>query len=78
MPTYTDEEMDLLLIGIKEGDAKFANLQAENERLRKALRFYADKNNYEPLDRPIAKQGYCISPVETDDGEKAREALKAY
>ena len=45
-------------------------LRAENERLREALKFYADEKNYEP------KDGWFGYAILADKGEKARDALK--
>jgi hypothetical protein len=47
----------------------------ENARLRTALEWYADDSNYShPYD--FETDSYLDSPVERDDGQRARVALK--
>jgi len=46
---------------------EFNKLNTENERLREALRFYAEREIYAPAVDAI---------IEEDRGDKAREALK--
>ena len=59
--------------------------QAKAERYKQALEFYADEENYEPLEVQIGavtKEGYKISKykyepiINTDKGKKARQELK--
>ena len=52
-------------------------LYDENQRLREALEFYADEENYEiTLERPVNGELRAgPSWVEYDNGEKARQAL---
>lgn len=50
------------------GKEMFDALQAENARLRKALEFYADEDNY--------IEGREYVPVVVDYGNNARAALK--
>lgn len=45
-------------------------LKAENERLRKALLFYADRESWVSLDP------YEDAKVDVDEGDKARAALR--
>ena len=54
-------------------------LRAENERMRKALEFYADPVNwkYQEVTNDTTKEiMYFSAKCKIDDGDKAREALK--
>lgn len=58
---------------------KVWSLEAENERLRKALEFYADAQSYEYEILDVKEDGteLCHEPtVIFDDGKRAREALQ--
>ncbi|MGG1453472.1 hypothetical protein ABE325_21420 [Bacillus licheniformis] len=46
-------------------------LQKEKERYKNALEFYADKSNYYPEFKDEK-----VSPIEFDEGQTARKALK--
>ena len=66
-------------------DAMIEHKDAEIERLRKALEFYADKENWERhLQCEIdVRQGQTLpiwdpSAIEFDEGETARRALEGY
>lgn len=52
-----------------------SQLELENERLKIALEFYGNENNY--FDDDIASDGtvYKFSSIEEDNGRLAREAL---
>lgn len=54
-----------------------AELRKDNEKLRKALEFYADRDRYEPpISHIIDGEIYCNeSEIEADFGRTAREAL---
>lgn len=49
-------------------------LQAENERLRKALEFYAEEATYRW--QPYADTGDGWKPIDDDMGDCARKALQ--
>ena len=51
----------------------YDELKRENDRLREALKFYADEESYEVN---TGDQWEPILPVLQDDGKKARQALK--
>ena len=48
-------------------------IQRENERLRRALNFYADQNNY---GQKMIEPFVFSRPIESDNGRIARHALK--
>jgi hypothetical protein len=50
-------------------------LQAENARLKKALRFYAEPDNYEPQPLHPLHPNSWMCPVEVDQGKLARKEL---
>lgn len=52
---------------------QYTALVAENARLREALRWYADEDNYDDCDDDY--EGGCPSSIDTDHGTRAREAL---
>lgn len=55
-----------------------ADLVEENRRLREALKFYANMGNYQSSpSAPIKSMGtHRYSPVDSDNGKKARRALE--
>ena len=64
-------------------DVLVAGLLDEIERLREALQFYASKNNYEKkkvwtttLPQYEPDEYKIVTPVLSDNGERARAALK--
>lgn len=64
---------------ISELLAEVERVQTENERLRKALEFYADAQSYEYEILDVKEDGteLCHEPtVIFDDGKRAREALQ--
>lgn len=50
------------------------DFKKENERLRKALKYYADKNHYEPYG--IANKNNFACDITEDEGYIARQALE--
>lgn len=63
---------------ITDNSAVIANLQAKLARYEEALRFYADKNNWQKrlLVYRMADFEETVSIIEEDNGETARKALK--
>lgn len=58
-----------------EWDADYEKLKAENQRLRDALEWYADSNNYQ-LDEANGYIPDANFPIFDDEGARARAALK--
>lgn len=58
-------------------DAEIAALKAENARLREALEWYADEDNYttDELGRVVEHVHFSVGLVDSDAGERARAAL---
>lgn len=55
---------------------RIKELEAENARLREALKFYADEKNYLPENKSTHPSlSLWVRAVELDKGERAREAL---
>jgi len=53
------------------------SLEAECKRLRTALKFYADEENYGPLRKVEGRYGsQWATEIEIDEGKKAKKALK--
>jgi len=84
-PFISDDKSPEWYIKLSEFDAaqaRIAALEAENERLRKALEFYADGKNY--VRELVTEECGCCSYLsdkkigaEGDRGEVARAALEA-
>lgn len=70
-PEEYEDDMDRAYLHIEKQKRQIATLQAEIERLREELVFYADDSNYAP--RFDGK--WHDSSIETDRGAKARAAL---
>jgi hypothetical protein len=68
--TDTDQLIDDAKTAIRIHDGVLA-LKAERDRLREALAFYANPNNYKGL-----PPGYSFVPIDKDGGEFARSALE--
>ncbi len=63
-----------LLFNTSYSGIETGSLEIENGRLRHALKFYADEDNYWNEDAIGEEYEYC--PIQDDGGEKAQEALK--
>ena len=57
-------------------DKAVAYYQNENKRLREALKFYADKDNYKVWRAGLDPELEHVHDVDFDSGHKARKALK--
>lgn len=55
---------------------ELVRLRVENERLRKALSFYADKKAYTETIRPHYLGDYEIKDIDEDEGKIARSTLQ--
>lgn len=55
---------------------ELVRLRVENERLREALQFYADKDTYTEKIRPHYLGDYEAKDIHSDEGEIARSALQ--
>lgn len=60
----------MLIDMVKEKNGHINQLENENARLRKALKFYADEENQRPF------HDFDPSPYMSDGGENARRVLK--
>ena len=54
-------------------EAELARKDEEIDRLREALEFYENRDNYT---KPSPESDYGFTPIEKDVGAKAREALQ--
>lgn len=54
---------------------KYNSLEGKNRRYREALKFYANKDNYEPFGDIM--RGHIVVLVHQDKGAHAREALES-
>ncbi len=68
---------------MKKVSPKKLRAELENKRLREALEFYADENNYYTKIDCVGDDGGEVSmtfsshsPLEADEGKRAREALE--
>ncbi|MEF3310847.1 hypothetical protein PV433_18350 [Paenibacillus sp. GYB004] len=72
------EEIDRLQKRVQTLETDYANdigeFGQESKRLRKALQFYGDENNYHRRQKDAVF--FYPAPIEDDLGQKAREALK--
>ncbi len=78
-PRLDDYDLAWLINRVKELEDK------TNQRYKQALEFYADEENYEPLNMEVGamtKDGYKVAKyrsepkIEMDKGQKARQALE--
>lgn len=78
-PTELEEDVLRLEKAYNEGISAITKLQSENQRLRDALGFYADKEKYNFKERYPKKQGtgtqFLYTEVTDDNGSIARQAL---
>ena len=79
----TEDQITQLLAGSARAE-EVDQLRAENERLRAALRWYADHRNHYPVlhhrrsgDPDPVAVFVEEPPIMTDGGRRAREALEA-
>jgi len=70
---YGDEEEYDIQGDIEDLIAELARKDEEIDRLREALEFYENRDNYT---KPSPESDYGFTPIEKDVGAKAREALQ--
>lgn len=59
----------------KEQQEKIIDLELENAKLKEALKFYANKENYEEWNEDLGLTEY-IHAIDFDGGDTARKALE--
>ena len=61
---------------IQDRNKRIVELEIQNKRYRKALEFYADKENYKKTSDSFSDTGHSESVVQQDEGKKARNLLR--
>lgn len=76
VPVWLNGTEPLVAMAGDKSKSRLASREAELERLREAVEFYADKKNWEDQGYENGLHWVPVIPA-FDDGEKAREALAA-
>lgn len=75
----TVEEQQKEIDGLSKAGKFFENgycqYEEENARLREALEFYADDDNWYEVNDGFGYMPEYLKPIDNDGGEKARQAL---